>query len=181
MMPSGHIAVAAVATAVLINRQSSKSTWITAALACHVIPDALPHAEPSLLAKGSFLDPSSFAFWWTVADHLLAVMIAGIAVERFPILCDWRFFLLAFVAWVPDVFEALAQMYPAGLTLYHAIHSATHIPWKTWLDVHPNIPNGYLVWTLGWLSQLAACVSPLFIPHLLRKRRGAYKSALEPA
>lgn len=163
MMPSDHIAVVAAAAFVLIRRDAKPLTCVAVALTSHMVLDAIPHAEPSMLGNvGFYLRPKTWEFGWVAADHVLAFLLGlWMCAKNIETLWDRRFPLMCFFAWAPDLIWVLHYLFDTDtLAIASYIHELPHLPWKWML----NLSEGTRAPALAWIIGLTTYIAFWFLP-----------------
>lgn len=152
MLPSAHV-LPAVAVAV---KTKSKSTWIWLpflVLLAHLPLDLIPHLEPGLVGGNDYTSPSSFGFWWALADILASAWIA------YRVSCvlpghSAVLFLCLSAGLLPDLVQVWGKFtflpQPSFLPAYAHVHDGVHIWWKLGWPKTASIAVGTLTTGLLW-------------------------------
>ncbi|MBX4187397.1 MAG: hypothetical protein KW802_04080 [Candidatus Doudnabacteria bacterium] len=177
MMPSDHVAIAAVLTFFLIRHNVNWYHCIWVALLSHYLSDCIPHAEPSLFNWHS----SDLMYrLWVVVDHLLAAAIFLIYTRRYRF--DNRYLLVAFFSWAPDLTFMMAEVFHQPMWIFAShLHSSSHILWRYLLNVENGNPASLLAILICFFVYVCAWFSPIYVLDLApRKRHWLIYDPLQP-
>jgi hypothetical protein len=151
-MPSVHILIA-ILMAIRSKFQNAKLRfWLpVVSLAGHVVLDLTPHLEPSLFGW-NHKDPTSFAFWWTLADIAGASWIMWSATKKYP---EHRvlIWLCTIGAFGPDLFDSFGNLlFPKlpAFEAFEAFHMDLHRVWKSRLSQDAQVAVGTVTMLLSW-------------------------------